>query len=326
MNSLRKKYRDYTYKEAALNPTNPRNRAVDWETDIVNALPRRSRPPRGQRRCARRRPGARSTSRARSRSRTRPASPATPRRRRRRPRWSRSTAQTNGFGWKHKEVDRRADRHRCRWTLPIQNANRAFITFMGSLAAVFVVLFIVLNIMLSAADRAADHAACRRRPTRSPPATSTCPSSRTRASDEMSHARQVVQPHAPQPGEGDGADRQEVTSEPSKSGRPRGTRRSAPWLNAARCPRATPCTSTASSGARRRRLRPHLPRHRRNLNLKVALKEYLPERLRHARRRQHGARRASADDRPRPVRAGACSASSTRRARSPPSATPTSCA
>src|SRR5205085_11513430 len=25
-----------SYKEAALNPTNPRNRAVDWEADLVN--------------------------------------------------------------------------------------------------------------------------------------------------------------------------------------------------------------------------------------------------------------------------------------------------
>ena len=33
-----KKYPDYSYKEAALNPTNPRNRAVDWESDIVNTF------------------------------------------------------------------------------------------------------------------------------------------------------------------------------------------------------------------------------------------------------------------------------------------------
>src|ERR1700680_585116 len=35
-NSLRKKYPDYSYKEATLNPTNPRDRATDWEADIVN--------------------------------------------------------------------------------------------------------------------------------------------------------------------------------------------------------------------------------------------------------------------------------------------------
>ena len=34
-NQLRKKFPDYSYKEATLNPTNPVNRATDWEADIV---------------------------------------------------------------------------------------------------------------------------------------------------------------------------------------------------------------------------------------------------------------------------------------------------
>ncbi len=33
---LRAKYPEYFYKEATLNPTNPRDRAADWEADIVN--------------------------------------------------------------------------------------------------------------------------------------------------------------------------------------------------------------------------------------------------------------------------------------------------
>lgn len=33
---LRKNYPEYTYREPALNPTNPRNRAVDFEADIIN--------------------------------------------------------------------------------------------------------------------------------------------------------------------------------------------------------------------------------------------------------------------------------------------------
>lgn len=33
---LRKKYPDYTYKEAALNPSNPRDRAVEWESDLID--------------------------------------------------------------------------------------------------------------------------------------------------------------------------------------------------------------------------------------------------------------------------------------------------
>lgn len=35
---LRRTFPDYDYKEAALNPSNPRDRAVDWEADIINAF------------------------------------------------------------------------------------------------------------------------------------------------------------------------------------------------------------------------------------------------------------------------------------------------
>jgi len=35
-NYFRGQYPDFSYKEAALNPTNPRDRTVDWEADIVN--------------------------------------------------------------------------------------------------------------------------------------------------------------------------------------------------------------------------------------------------------------------------------------------------
>ncbi|MGA7157349.1 MAG: DUF3365 domain-containing protein [Acidobacteriaceae bacterium] len=35
---LRKDYPDYHYKEAALNPTNPEDRAADWEIDVINYL------------------------------------------------------------------------------------------------------------------------------------------------------------------------------------------------------------------------------------------------------------------------------------------------
>jgi HAMP domain-containing protein len=37
-NYLRASYPDYSYKEATLNPTNLRDRAVDWETDIINVF------------------------------------------------------------------------------------------------------------------------------------------------------------------------------------------------------------------------------------------------------------------------------------------------
>jgi HAMP domain-containing protein len=34
-NNLRKLHPDFTYKESTLNPTNPRDRATDWEADII---------------------------------------------------------------------------------------------------------------------------------------------------------------------------------------------------------------------------------------------------------------------------------------------------
>jgi len=37
-NNLRKDYPAYTYKEATLNPTNLRDRAADWEADVVNTF------------------------------------------------------------------------------------------------------------------------------------------------------------------------------------------------------------------------------------------------------------------------------------------------
>ncbi len=34
-NYLRAKYPEYSYKEATLNPTNPRDRPADWEADVI---------------------------------------------------------------------------------------------------------------------------------------------------------------------------------------------------------------------------------------------------------------------------------------------------
>ncbi|HEY4904794.1 MAG TPA: DUF3365 domain-containing protein [Candidatus Sulfotelmatobacter sp.] len=37
-NKLRRAYPDYSYREAALNPTNPEDRAADWEADVIRYL------------------------------------------------------------------------------------------------------------------------------------------------------------------------------------------------------------------------------------------------------------------------------------------------
>ncbi len=148
MNSLRKKYEDYSYKEATLNPTNPRNKAVEWESDIVNAF--RNNPERGEISGIRKTPTGQSLYLARPlqikdeaclacHTTAAEAPPA----------MVKIYGPNNGFGWKHMEVIG-AQIVSVPMSLPVKNANRAFLTFMGSLTAVFVVLFVILNVMMSA--------------------------------------------------------------------------------------------------------------------------------------------------------------------------------
>ena len=148
MNSLRKKYSDYSYKEAALNPTNPRNKAVEWETDIVNAF--RNSADLNEISGMRETPTGPSLYLARpfqikdkaclSCHTTAAEAP---------PAMVRIYGPSNGYGWKHNEIIG-AQIVSVPMALPIRNANRAFLTFMGSLTVVFVVLFVILNIMMSA--------------------------------------------------------------------------------------------------------------------------------------------------------------------------------
>jgi len=148
MTLLRKKYPDYAYKEAALNPTNPRNRAVEWETDIVNAF--RADPARPEISGMRETPTGRSLYLARPFQIKDPAclschttpemAPAA---------MVKIYGSANGFGWKLNEVIG-AQIVSVPMDLPIRNANKAFVTFMSSLAVVFAVLFVILNIMLTA--------------------------------------------------------------------------------------------------------------------------------------------------------------------------------
>jgi protein-histidine pros-kinase len=147
MSDLRKKYPDYSYKEAALNPTNPRNRAVEWEADIVQVF--RNDPARKELSGMRETPTGPSLYLARpfqikdaaclachTNADTSP------------PAMVKIYGPSNGYGWKLNEVIG-AQVVSVPMSLPIRNANHAFTTFMVSLASVFVVLFIILNLMLS---------------------------------------------------------------------------------------------------------------------------------------------------------------------------------
>lgn len=144
---LHKKYPDYDYKEATLNPTNPRDRATDWEADIVNVFRNRAESheisghrdtPTGpvlyiahpirieSAACL----GCHSTP---------DAAPVS---------MLKVYGSANGFGWRLDEVVG-AQIVSVPMSVPLQNADQAFRTFMLSLAAVFVAVFAVLNLMLS---------------------------------------------------------------------------------------------------------------------------------------------------------------------------------
>jgi protein-histidine pros-kinase len=148
MNLLRKKYPDYAYKEAALNPTNPRDRALEWETDIVNTF--RANPSHGEISGMRDTPTGRSLYLARPFQIKDPACLSchtTPEMAP--PAMVKIYGPNNGFGWQLNEVIG-AQIVSVPMDLPIRNANRAFVTFMSSLAVVFAVLFVILNMMLTA--------------------------------------------------------------------------------------------------------------------------------------------------------------------------------
>lgn len=147
MTLLRKKYPDFSYKEAALNPTNTRNRAVEWEEDVINAF--RNDAARGELSGVRNTPTGRSLYLARPFQIRDPGCLAchtspemAP------PAMVKIYGSHNGFGWKQNEVVG-AQIVSVPMGLPIRNANRAFVTFMASLAVVFAVLFIILNVMLT---------------------------------------------------------------------------------------------------------------------------------------------------------------------------------
>lgn len=143
---VRKKFPEYAYKEAVLNPTNPRNRANDWEADIVHQFRNASDQPEMV--------GERDTPSGKSFYIARPmqikaeaclychstvdAAPKT---------LVDKYGPANGFGWKMNEVIG-AQIVSVPTEVPIARANKAFRTFMVSLTVVFALIFIALNLML----------------------------------------------------------------------------------------------------------------------------------------------------------------------------------
>ena len=146
LNTLRTKYPDYGYKEATLNPTNPRDRAVGWEVDIVNGF--RNNPELKEFVGHRDTPAGPSLYISRPLRIVNPAclqchssveaAPKT---------MVDKYGPANGFGWQLNEVVG-AQVVSVPMALPLERAAANLKLFLGALIGVFVVVGIVLNLMI----------------------------------------------------------------------------------------------------------------------------------------------------------------------------------
>ena len=146
LGALKERYPEYFYKEATLNPTNPRDRAVGWEVDVVNQF-------RGGG-TEKEFVGLRDTPTGASIYVARPlrivnpaclqchssveAAPKT---------MVDRYGSANGFGWQMNEVIG-AQIVSVPLAVSLQRANASFTVFMGSLLGVFAVVGVLLNAMI----------------------------------------------------------------------------------------------------------------------------------------------------------------------------------
>ena len=144
--ALREQHPEYSYKEAVLNPTNPRDKAVEWEADIISQF--RNDPQLKDFRGAREAPTGKALYLARPiradpgclRCHSTPdVAPAS---------MVKLYGQANGFGWKQGETVG-AQIVSVPMRVALDKADQAFRTFMVSLLVVFVVAFVVMNVALS---------------------------------------------------------------------------------------------------------------------------------------------------------------------------------
>lgn len=143
---LRKTQPHYSYREAVLNPTNPRDMAQPWEVEIINGFRNGSMDPVA---------GERDTENGRVRYIARPiqiTNPAclachnTPIEA---PESMRvKYPGMSGFGWRLEEIVG-AQIVTVPVDVPLANAKRAFMAFAGVLLGLFLLLFILMNVMLS---------------------------------------------------------------------------------------------------------------------------------------------------------------------------------
>jgi protein-histidine pros-kinase len=148
LNQLLKTYPDFSYKEATLNPTNLRDRATDWEADVVNTL--RAKPGLAEL------VGQRDTSVGPALYVARPLQiknaaclrchsvpDAAP------PPMLTIYGRNNGFGWKPMEVVG-AQVVSVPMAVPLHRASVMLRTYMLSMLGIFAFLFVALNVMVHA--------------------------------------------------------------------------------------------------------------------------------------------------------------------------------
>lgn len=144
--NMREKYPEYSYKEATLNPTNPADRATDWEAGIIDYF----RNNREQSQLI----GTRDTPTGPMLYMARPIeikngsclachgtvedAPKS---------MLDKYGNANGFGWKMNEIIG-SQIVSVPMSVPLDRADKTFHTFMYSLAAVFVLVFVILNVLL----------------------------------------------------------------------------------------------------------------------------------------------------------------------------------
>ena len=146
LHQLAKAFPEYTYKEAALNPTNPRDRAVDWEADIVGRF--RSSADQKELIGERDTPLGRMLYIARPLRITNPACLVCHDTIERAPKTVIDKyGPANGFGWKLNEVIG-AQVVSVPMSVPLARAENTFRVFMTSLVGIFVAIGVVLNLML----------------------------------------------------------------------------------------------------------------------------------------------------------------------------------
>ncbi len=142
---LRASYPDYQYKEATLNPTNLRDRAVDWETDLINNF--RNNPKKQEIFGVRPTPIGPSLFLARPIVATAPClechdqpkgAPAA---------MIRAYGTANGFGWKAGETVG-AQVVSVPMSVPLSRADAGFRELMLSLSAIFLATLVLLDVLL----------------------------------------------------------------------------------------------------------------------------------------------------------------------------------